>query len=127
MIGDGRKDVLGKGVILPHIHGEGLGHLGVHRQSFHSGVRDYSPVSAYWAGQAPWPVFPAMKCAQALLAESVQTLQELGSPPVQIKVVVADLTLILLIGRGEVRVTGLVHCHTCLHARVLMPCCCLVL
>ncbi|MEE6513489.1 hypothetical protein FKM82_021167 [Ascaphus truei] len=96
------QDVLGQRVINPHIEGESFGHLGVNGQGIHPGVWYHCAVPADRAGEAPWTVLPAVQGAQALLAKGVQTFQQHRGSPVQVKVIVTNLALILLIGQGQI-------------------------
>nr|XP_042709514.1 translation initiation factor IF-2-like [Chrysemys picta bellii] len=115
----GRQAVLGQRVAGPQLQGEGLGQLGVDGQAVHALVRQGGAVAAHRAADgaagpgSPWRGAgraglrgrgalggPQVQLAQALLAEGVQALQQLGRAPLQVEVIVADLALVVLVVRG---------------------------
>lgn len=83
-----------------------LCHLSVVGQILDPIVRDGRPVATHGAADAPWSLLPEMKRVQALLAERVQTLQDLRSPPVKVEVIVTDFAFVLLIGERRGGLTG---------------------
>ncbi|MCJ8739812.1 hypothetical protein PDJAM_G00051500 [Pangasius djambal] len=93
-----RQRVLRHGVGV-HVHAqrEVLRDLGVVGQVAYPVIRHGRAVAAHGARDAPRPLLAQVQRVQALLAERVQALEDLGRAPVQVEVVIADLTLVLLI------------------------------
>lgn len=100
-----RQSVLREGVRV-NVERKILRHLGVVGQVLDPVIRHGGPVAADGAADAPWPLLPEVKRVQALLAEGVQALQDLRSPPVKVEVIVADFAFVLLVGKRRGGLAG---------------------
>lgn len=100
-----RQRVLGQRVRVD-VEREILRHLGVVGQVLYPIIRHRGPVAADGAADAPRPLLAEMERVQALLAERVQTLQDLGGPAVKVEIIVAYFAFVLLVGEHRGGLAG---------------------
>ena len=78
---------------------ESLGHRGVVGEVVHPVLRHRSPVATHGATDPPSSTLPGVQRVQALPAEGVGAAQQFGGVDVQVEVVVAYFTFVILQGK----------------------------